>query len=218
MLSLMNEGHPYGHLADKRGPLTPKTLAEIERIPINQCLKLLKELRTNQVFSKTSDGVIFSRRMVRDEEIRLKRAAGGYLGGNPSLAKMDNQKVNLDGLLSSRARAFDSDSYIPKSNSEKKKKDETANFGIFWDHYRKLRDAGRQQIAAQMWLSLDCEEHAEQVFVCLASYEASRDAQNGTVMNADLWLRTVHESGWTATWPAKKKSKLDQMAEEAEAM
>jgi hypothetical protein len=89
-------------------------------------------------------------------------------------------------------------------------------FHAFWERYRKLRDAGRQQIAAQMWLSLDCEEHAAEVFACLASYEVSRDAQNGAVQNADQWLRTVHESGWKATWPAPvtKKTSLEKIFEE----
>ena len=39
--------------------------------------RLLLELENGQVFSKNEAGTIFSRRMVRDEEIRRKRAEGG---------------------------------------------------------------------------------------------------------------------------------------------
>jgi len=78
MLCLMHmEGEPYGHLRVGTKDLTPKELARIvgerERI-VN---RLLLELETAQVFSKNETNTIFSRRMMRDEEIRRKRAEGG---------------------------------------------------------------------------------------------------------------------------------------------
>lgn len=94
MLALMNEGVPYGHLSDTNGPILPRFISENEHIAPAHCQKLIAELEEKKVFSRTEGGVIFSRRMVRDEELRLKRAAGGYLGGNPKL----KDKVNVDGL------------------------------------------------------------------------------------------------------------------------
>ena len=54
-------------------------------------------------------GCIFSKRMVRDEEVRAARAAGGVFGGNPALlsgakkaeskAKLKEGKVNLPSNL-----------------------------------------------------------------------------------------------------------------------
>jgi len=77
MLSLMNEGTPYGHLADKRGPISPKALAAKQQISVGQCHKLLSDLEENFVFGRTESGIIFSRRMVRDERLNRARAAGG---------------------------------------------------------------------------------------------------------------------------------------------
>lgn len=89
------------------------------------------------------------------------------------------------------------------------------SFHAFWERYRKLRDAGRQQIAAQMWISFDCEEHSEQIGECLTSYEASRDVANGATQNADTWLLAVFDSGFIARWPGvrTKRSKLEEMME-----
>jgi len=60
----------------------------------------LTSLLENEVCSKReSDGAIFSRRMIRDEQIRLKRKESGSKGGNPILInnnlvnQQDNQKV-----------------------------------------------------------------------------------------------------------------------------
>ena len=59
----------------------------------------MQELETAGVYSKDVDGCIYSKRMVRDEEIRRKRADGGVLGGNPALksgAKKEKNKPNTD--------------------------------------------------------------------------------------------------------------------------
>jgi hypothetical protein len=59
----------------------------------------LLELETRRVFSRTDTGVIYSRRMVRDEHIRKIRAAAGKNGGNPNLTGgcKDNPEDNPDG-------------------------------------------------------------------------------------------------------------------------
>ena len=51
--------------------------------------------RGRAVLYETNDeGVIYSKRMIRDENLRQIRAAGGSKGGNPAL--MDKAKVNLE--------------------------------------------------------------------------------------------------------------------------
>jgi hypothetical protein len=54
----------------------------------------LDELSTAGVYETTDEGVIYSKRMIRDENLRQIRAAGGSKGGNPAL--MDKGKVNLE--------------------------------------------------------------------------------------------------------------------------
>lgn len=59
-----------------------------------KCRKYLTELEENGVLSIDDRGVIYSRRMVKDNELCEKRRASGKLGGNPALVK---QKVNQTG-------------------------------------------------------------------------------------------------------------------------
>jgi hypothetical protein len=92
MICFMHEGSPYGYLkvgdkvilADNLHRMVGETLEVVEG--------WLHELELAGVFN-VDNGIICSRRMIRDEQLRQKRAEGGKLGGNPNL--MDKIKVNL---------------------------------------------------------------------------------------------------------------------------
>ena len=85
----MHQGHPYGYLtfAPKDGdkdiltpilrPMQPAVLARMVGADLATVSELLQELEDAGVFSRTPENVIFSRRMVRDEEVRQARANGG---------------------------------------------------------------------------------------------------------------------------------------------
>jgi len=80
MMCIAHECEPYGFLVVNGKPMTPAQIGRLVGIGERECKKLLDELFDAGVPSKTEEGVIFSRRMVRDEEIRNKRAAGGNAG------------------------------------------------------------------------------------------------------------------------------------------
>lgn len=76
-------------------PWPEKEIAEAVGGNTDVTVRSLSELLLKGVLKRReSDGAIYSAKMVRDEEIRLKRATGGHFGGNPQLAK-----VNLTGNL-----------------------------------------------------------------------------------------------------------------------
>lgn len=77
MLDLMHDGEPYGFLTAGGVPIQDGQLARMVGIPLKKCTAWLFELESRGVFSRTADGVIYSRRMVRDERVRNARAAGG---------------------------------------------------------------------------------------------------------------------------------------------
>ena len=66
MLTLMHEAEPYGHLLVNGKPPSAKELARLLGGLKREIQTLLNELETNEVFSRREDGVIYSRRMVRD--------------------------------------------------------------------------------------------------------------------------------------------------------
>lgn len=80
MMCLMHEGEPYGHLTVQGRAIEPRSLARLVSEPVAAVKRWLAELGENEVYSLTDAGVLFSRRMVRDEAIREARAAGGNAG------------------------------------------------------------------------------------------------------------------------------------------
>lgn len=93
ILCFMHEGSPYGYLKVNHKVILAPNLARMCGLTLQETEGCLAELAEAGVFETDEEGVIFSRRMIRDEELRNKRAACGHLGGNPTLK--DNQKVGV---------------------------------------------------------------------------------------------------------------------------
>jgi len=81
MLCLMHEGEPYGHLTINGRAIELRTLSRLVGAEMKRTCAALKELESNGVFSRTKDGTIYSRRMVKDAYLRAIRAKAGSLGG-----------------------------------------------------------------------------------------------------------------------------------------
>jgi len=64
----MHEAVPYGHLIINGNPVTDTQLANLTGTITGQLSEYLGELETAGVYSKTATGVIYSRRMNRDEK------------------------------------------------------------------------------------------------------------------------------------------------------
>jgi len=80
MNCLMHDCEPYGHLMVGAAPMRPAQLARLVGITPKECAALVAELEAAGIFSRANSGAIFSRRMVRDEDIRERRANGGHAG------------------------------------------------------------------------------------------------------------------------------------------
>ena len=80
MLCIAHECDPYGHLTVNGRPMDAAQIARHAGISERECKKLIEELDFSGVTSRTENGAIFSRRMVRDEDIRQRRAIGGQAG------------------------------------------------------------------------------------------------------------------------------------------
>lgn len=96
LLSLMAESPRIGFLilpgnGDEGAPITGKAPGDISKVARQlgrmhgEIPPLLQELENNQVFSRDEAGVIYSRRMVRDEQRREMFRNFGKTGGNPAL-------------------------------------------------------------------------------------------------------------------------------------
>ena len=93
LLCLMHESPRRGYLQHATGkPVTAEQIARMTGCSTDEVSRLLQELEYSGVFSCTEHGVIYSRRIVRDESIREKRREAGRKGGNPRLLKQNATK------------------------------------------------------------------------------------------------------------------------------
>jgi hypothetical protein len=107
LVCVMHECQPYGHLTINGKAASEAQGAALVHYPIGLYRKALAELEEAGVPSRTASGILFSRRMVRDERIRNSRAEGGKLGGNPALMPPEhvNGKDNLSANLTDNLSA-----------------------------------------------------------------------------------------------------------------
>lgn len=84
LMCLMHFGEPYGHLAVKGDPIDDETAARMVGIDQANFKVLLAEIESRGVSSRSDTGALYSRRMVKDEEIRAIRATSGRAGGRVS--------------------------------------------------------------------------------------------------------------------------------------
>ncbi len=80
MLLIAHDGERYGHLSANDQPMPAEAIARRCGCSLKEYAKLLAELDVVNVPRRTESGVIYSKRMVKDEETRINRAAGGEAG------------------------------------------------------------------------------------------------------------------------------------------
>lgn len=85
MLSIMHQSDRRGYLQVNGKPVTAELLARMTGGSTDDVSRLLQELDDSGVFSRSETGIIYNRRMVRDEHKRaLCSEAGKKGGGNPT--------------------------------------------------------------------------------------------------------------------------------------
>jgi hypothetical protein len=118
MICFMHEGNPYGHLKVADKVILPENLARMVGETLEVVEGWLGELNHAGVFQVDEHGAIFSKRMIRDENLRQIRAAGGSKGGNPALTR--SGKVNLKVIQEVKQNPTPSSSSSSSVNKEGK--------------------------------------------------------------------------------------------------
>lgn len=81
----MHNAPKRGYLVGPNGPISDADLALYVGRPIKEVKAAIREIEHHQVSSRTEDGILFSRRMVRDTAKLDKASLDGRKGGNPTL-------------------------------------------------------------------------------------------------------------------------------------
>jgi len=141
MICYMHEGNPYGHLKVGNKVILAPNLASMVGSTLDVVEGWLDELFEAGVFQYAEDNAIFSKRMIRDENLRQLRAAGGIKGGNPNLK--DNHKVNLKPNLKDETKVKQKPTPTSSSSSSSSSSINTPLppkgelFDLFWKAYPK---------------------------------------------------------------------------------
>jgi hypothetical protein len=193
--TVMEDATPYGHLLINGKPATLNQLAAIAGEPIEIVGQWLQELETNGVYSRTPEGVVYSRKMVTIARLSAIRGAAGHLGGNPVLLNQKDkqtesglliQKVNPRGKST---RGKNVRTPLPpleggQEPAEKKPRRSLeqlaaidAHFERFWKHYPRGED---KQQAKDEWRKIKPDPDAAFTDRCIAVLERQK--------RSDKWL------------------------------
>ena len=94
LLILMFNSDKKGYLLIAgKSPDLP-TLALMVRASIEDCTAFFGELEVKKVFKKDAQGVIYSKKMIQEDEEHQKKSAYGKMGGNPKLMVNFNQSFD----------------------------------------------------------------------------------------------------------------------------
>ena len=114
LMCLMHQSEPYGFLTINSSVPSNKEVARLLRLHHKTYHARLKELFLYGALCRDENGVIFCKRMVKDEKIRQLRREAGKLGGSPLFKQKVNQpikqKTTPSSSSSSSSKRYTSDS------------------------------------------------------------------------------------------------------------
>jgi hypothetical protein len=100
LLCIAHEATPCGHvLINGKAPSAKELAIRMGNTSAKEVAKLLAELEEAKVFSRTADGTIYSRRMVKDAAATEAGREWGKAGGNPNLNGKGHSPKNPAGGL-----------------------------------------------------------------------------------------------------------------------
>jgi hypothetical protein len=184
MLSIMARSKKRGYLLDGEKQMESKTLAKLTGESEAEIDSLLDELFSHNVPSKSEEGIIFNRRMVRESELSVIRSEVGRLGGRP-------RKVNKK-QIKSKSKALSASAYASVSASAS-----SSEFEDFWKAYP--QDRGHEADALKAFRTLRKKESLETIARAFNGYMdflkgkrvkenfAQRPMYASTFLQSDRW-------------------------------
>jgi hypothetical protein len=122
MIALMHEASPYGHLVVSGHSPTDTQLAVLAGALPGQVSELLGELESAGVFSRTREGVIYSRKMTRTAKKAAIARKNGKNGGNPTLRKESENPASDNQNTTDRVKP-----QKPEARSQREKEEADAS-------------------------------------------------------------------------------------------
>ena len=107
----MWEAENRGYLVVGNVPMNSQQLARNVGIDRTECEQLLKELEEVNIYSRSDEiGVIYCRRMVKDENLRLSKCRAGVISGEQRRNRRATEEATKQGSSSSSSSSLSSSS------------------------------------------------------------------------------------------------------------
>lgn len=237
MLGLMHEAEPYGFLVLNGRPLDAITLGRVIAVDGRTVAAALKELETLGVFSRTNEGVIICRRMIRENLRREAAVENGRKGGRrAALLGADHpEKLAISsGEVGEKLTLFGPDTpeqdqslrpptlkgldnpHMPEARSQKPDKNErtkvrSANGGALAEVDSRGSTAKKQARGTRLspdWTLSPAEtEDAKRLGLTDA------DIRKAAPEFRDYWVGVPGTKGVKADWPATWRNRCRAIAE-----
>lgn len=171
MMNMMHTGERYGYLSINDLPIPDESIARYCGVSLAEYQILLPELERAGVPRRTSDGIIFCKRMVED----AKQRAEWRKQKHNQRVKAIPQSCPKDVRAMSAPSPSPSPPPIPIQKKEKKESPAKSaglsqDFLAFWDAYpRKLA----KQDAIRAWAHSSCGGHLDEILSSLKSWNAT---------------------------------------------
>lgn len=224
LLCVMFESEKRGYLQMGGKALSEEQIARMVGCSRDEISLAMSELRDAGVFSTSANGIIYSRRIVRDEELRNIRSNCGSLGGNPSFEKgkpnpyyakdkQNDKQADKQKITPSSSSSSSSSDSKAESKNVRTPIPSQASFDRFWDLYPKKKSKGD---AEKAWKSINPpEELVEKIFESLKTAMTSRgwlDDAGKFIPYPASWLRKrCWEDVFDVGKSAPKTSTSDQI-------
>lgn len=201
MIALMHEAVPYGHLLVSGLSPTTAQIAVLAGAPSDQIPGLLGELEAAGVFSRTKDGVIYSRKMTRMAKKSALARKNGKFGGNPKLCgerekrPSDNQRLKLDDKPQkpeARSQKEEEGTIVPFAQAAPSR---VSRFDEFWSVYPHRNGTKKGKAPALEKYRRAVKSGASEQAIIDGATAAHRhpDVVKGYSRDPATWL---HQIGW----------------------
>ena len=188
----MHQAEPYGYLVINGKQIDNAQLGRMVGATSGEIRKWMGELETAGVFSRDEKG-IFSRRMVKDERLRILRAEAGKLGGNPNLLNQtDNQDAQV--LVNQPDKQKPTPSSSSSSSTSKPKSEVLSDaFVSFWNSW----PSGERKVAkgkcAAAWKRKNLDASITDILAHVAAMKNSESWRGGYV---PMPMTYINEARW----------------------
>ncbi len=232
MMCIASEGIPYGHVADKSGPVPIDMLSARFCLSSKRFIEAVAELEKHKRLMRSKEtSSIYVPRMVRDEEIRRRRAEGGINSlshpkvHKPKPSPSEEIKSAVVEVIVVAAASQTSlpavEMFLPGDAPRRMQTPSgtfMTGFEAWWEMWSSTRGTNKHQQALQAWMSVLSDDLLPDCMACTESYLGSlNDPSRG--YNPDNFLYDQKKQVFKARWPASRRnrdtgSEIAQLARE----